>query len=123
MEESSAASTALLLRTRKHARLAAKAQGHDGGGGGSWNSYGRGVKGKGKQDWRGGDSREHKGKGKKGGKGKGKKGKQNWWQDSDRQGDQDWEGQQGEQGGQIRSSPEQSSLEAAVEAEWDFFFG
>ena len=90
MEESSAASTALLLRTRKHARLAAKAQGHEGGGGGSWNSYGRGVKGKGKQDWHGGDSREYKGKGKKGGKGKGKKGKQNWWQDSDRQGDQEW---------------------------------
>lgn len=89
MEETSAASTALLLQTRKHARLAAKAMGADGGGG-SWQSYGRGVKGKGKQDWQGGEWKDGKGKGKKGGKGKTKKGRQQWWQDSDKQGEQDW---------------------------------
>ena len=89
MEEASAASTALLLKTRKHARLAARAQGLDGGGL-SWNNFGPGRKGKGKQEWHGGDARDVKGKGKKGGKGKNKKGKQNWWTDQDRQGDQEW---------------------------------
>ena len=89
MEEASAASTALLLKTRKHARLAAKALGADGGGN-FWNNYGPGRKGKGKQEWQGGDARDGKGKGKKGAKGKNKKGKPSWWHDSERQGDQEW---------------------------------
>ena len=89
MEEVSAASTALMLKTRKHARLAARAQGVDGGGG-YWSGYGRGAKGKGKQDWQGGNVKDGKGKGKKGGKGKGKKSKQNWWQDSEKGTDQEW---------------------------------
>ena len=98
MEETSAASTALLLKTRKHARLAAKALGADGGGN-FWSSYGPGRKGKGKQDWQGGDVRDGKGKGKKGAKGKNKKGKQNWWHDSERQGEQEWKDTKESKGG------------------------
>ena len=89
MEESSATSAGLLLRTRKHARLAAKAQGQDGGPG-YWNPYGRNPKGKGKQEWQGGDFREQKGKGKKGGKGRGKNKQGSWYQGGDKQADQEW---------------------------------
>ncbi len=89
MEEGSATSAGLLLRTRKHARLAAKAQGQDGGPG-YWNAYGRNPKGKGKQDWSGGGFREQKGKGKKGGKGRGKNKQNHWHQGGDRQMEQEW---------------------------------
>lgn len=89
MEEMSAASPSLMLRTRKHAKLAARAQGWDVGH--SWGGAGRGSKGKGKQDWKGGDTWEPKGKGKKGGKGKGKGNKSNWWNNQDHsKGDQEW---------------------------------
>ena len=89
MEEGSATSAGLLLRTRKHARLAAKAQGQDGGPG-YWIPYGRNPKGKGKQEWSGGDFREQKGKGKKGGKGRGKNKQGNWYQGGDKHADQEW---------------------------------
>ena len=88
MEEASAASAALMLRTRKHARLAARAQGLDVGYG--WGSSGRGHKGKGKQEWQGGDFREQKGKGKKSGKGRGKNEKGYWGNNPHGKGDQEW---------------------------------
>ena len=76
MEESSAANTAMVLATRKHSRLVAKAQGLTYQP--TWNPRG---KGRGKGDWNHwndskGDGKGEKGKGKKG-KGKGKY-KQSW---------------------------------------------
>ena len=74
MEESSAASTAMVLATRKHSKLVMKAQGYQP----TWNPRG---KGRGKGEWSSwndtkGDPKGEKGKGKKG-KGKGKS-KQTW---------------------------------------------
>lgn len=74
MEESSAASTAMVLATRKHSKLVMKAQGYQP----TWNPRG---KGRGKGEWSSwndnkGDPKGEKGKGKKG-KGKGKN-KQTW---------------------------------------------
>ena len=64
MEESTATNNAVLLETRRHARLAAKAAGFDGG---SWRGYGKGKGGKKgkKSSW---DNHEwsEKGSGKKG---------------------------------------------------------
>ena len=86
MDEGHAASSAVILASRKHARLVQKVQGISVGGG--WTSpYGRG-KGKGKNDWKSADSL---GKGKdKGKKGKGK-GKWQTWNADGKGKDNEWE--------------------------------
>ena len=75
MDEATSTTTAVLLQTRRHAKMAAKAQGLDYPGGGWISGWGRGRLGKGgKSKWSDG---EWKGGQYKGGKGKekGKKGK------------------------------------------------
>ena len=93
LEEASAAGTSIILRTRRHAKLAARAQGLE------WGSYrggfGRGRGGKGQYDGGGGDYGDHKGKKGKGkGKGRGA-GKHQWWQTSGDKGKgDDWKEKQ-----------------------------
>lgn len=90
LEESSAAGTSLILRTRRHAKLAAKAQGLDWGN--YRGGYGRGRGGKGYYDTTGAEGGDHKGKK---GKGKGKKGNKNqWWNNSDKGKGDDWKEKQ-----------------------------
>lgn len=85
MEDTTAASTSMVLATRKHTKLISKVQNQQ-----AWNFWGgypgRG-RGKGKGDWSSG----YDYKGEKGEKGKGKKGKKGGktkWQQSEY--DQDW---------------------------------
>ena len=86
LEEASAAGTSLILRTRRHAKLAAKAQGLDWGN--YRGGYGRGRGGKCHYDAAGGEGGDHKGKK---GKGKGKKGGKNqWWNNHDKGKGDDW---------------------------------
>lgn len=77
LEEASATSTAVLLQTRKHAKMALKAQGWEAPS--QWNRKGRGRGGKGNGKWQE-EWKEWKGNPKGGKKGKGK-GKQNQWGD------------------------------------------
>ena len=76
MDEATSTTTAVLLQTRRHARMAAKAQGLDFPGGGWTSGWGRGRSGKGGKnkwsdgDWKGGQSKGGKGK-EKGKKGRG----------------------------------------------------
>ena len=87
LEESSAAGASIILKTRKHARLAAKAQGYDPGNFGK--SYGRGRGGKGKYDYWNQDGADQKGKKGKNAKGKGKgSNKGGWWKDNPSKGDE-----------------------------------
>lgn len=79
LDEATSTTTAVLLQTRRHAKMAAKAQGWDLPNG-SWRSgWGRGRGGKGGKwkgtdgEWKGGNPKGDKGKG-KGKKGKGPKG-------------------------------------------------
>jgi len=87
LEESTAAGASIILKTRKHAKLAAKAQGYDFGNYGR--GFGRGRGGKGKSDFwnQDGGERGKKGKGPKG-KGRGA-GKNSWWKDGRGKGE-DW---------------------------------
>lgn len=87
LEESTAAGASIILKTRKHAKLAAKAQGYDFGNYGR--GFGRGRGGKGKSDYWNQDGGE-KGKKGKGLKGKGRgAGKNSWWKDGRGKGE-DW---------------------------------
>ncbi len=93
LEEASAAGASIILRTRRHAKLAAKAQGLD------WGPYrggfGRGRGGKGKYDGDGGDGGDHKGKKGKGkGKGRGARKNQWWHQNPDKGKGEDWKEKQ-----------------------------
>lgn len=72
-EDNSAAGPAIVLRARKHARLAAQVAGTEPG---SWRGGGKG-RGKGQQQWEDNWNQNNRTKGKKGDKGKGK-GKQTW---------------------------------------------
>ena len=92
LEETTAASTSLLLETRRHAKLAAKALGNESNpwGKGRRGGYGRGGKGK-----KGDDEWNPKGKGKD--KGKKGRGRGNWNQGP---GKDDWNKQGGEWGHQ-----------------------
>lgn len=91
LEESTAASTSIVLKTRKHAKLAAKAQGYDIGNYGR--GFGRGRGGKGKSDYWNQDQGE-KGKKGKGLKGKGRgAGKNTWWKGGQEKGE-DWKEKQ-----------------------------
>ena len=91
LEEASAAGTSLILRTRRHAKLAAKAQGLEWSG--YRGGYGRGKGGKGFQGTWHADGAEVKGKK---GKGKGKgRGKGPWWnQNPDKGKGDDWKERQ-----------------------------
>lgn len=85
MIEPTAAGSAMLLATRKHARMESKAAGYLPLGGGNTSGKGRGGKGRG--DWYQSDQKGERGEGK--GKGKNKKGK-NRWSKGDNTG-KDWE--------------------------------
>ena len=86
LEESSAAGASIILKTRKHAKLALKAQGYEVGGYGK--GYGRGAKGRGKYDYVNPEGGE-KGKKGKAAKGKGRgPGKGPWWKDGQGKGDE-----------------------------------
>ena len=73
LEETSATTTAMLLQTRRHAKLAAKAMGAEVGYAPNWWRGGRGRGGKGSKGQKGGDgdAKGPKGKGKEKGKGRG----------------------------------------------------
>ncbi len=87
LEESSAAGASIILKTRKHARLAARAQGYDPGN--FVKGYGRGRGGKGRSDYWNQEGADQKGKKGKGSKGKGKgQGKGGWWKDNPGKGDE-----------------------------------
>ena len=73
LEDASATTTAMLLQTRRHAKLAAKAMGTESGYAPNWWRVGRGRGGKGSKGQKGGDAetKGQKGKGKEKGKGRG----------------------------------------------------
>lgn len=95
LEESSAASSSMVLATRKHTKLVAKVQGISTGG---WSNYYRGRGKGGKGGWYGqgetkGDGKDQKGKGKKGkdknkGKGDGWNNANNEWKDKKDKGEE-----------------------------------
>ena len=93
MEETSATTTAMLLQTRRHAKLAAKALGLDQGNNSWWKGAGRGRGGKGSKGYKGGETEA---KGKKGGKSNKGKGRGGWYNDK-AWGSQDGKGEKGAQ--------------------------
>ena len=83
LEDASAATSSMVLATRKHSKLVDRVQGK---GGSSWPSWPKG-RGKGKSEWTGGGDQQTKGKkGKGGNKGKNKSG---GWQSGEK-GAVDW---------------------------------